>query len=487
MVEGRTHKPVIEPDACRTCKACVHGCPAELIPEYRKEAHSLRGALYSGQTRKLSERGKTNLPPCQEACPVDLQTRRYARLIAQGKFLEALDVIREELPFPGVIGRICHHPCEEACLRGEKLDDAVSLCQLKRFVADYEVGRREIPVPAAGDQKGKRVAVIGGGPSGMACALDLRKSGYAVTIFESSNKLGGMLYWGVPAYRLPRDVLEREVSLVEKAGVKVRYETVVGKNISLKEVWDTHDAVYIACGAQRGAKLGVENEDAAGVIGGVEFLRRANEDAHGEPGKQKPSSEPWTEIGSRVIVIGGGNVAVDTARTAERLGATSVQIVCLERRDQMPAGEWEIEQARQEGAKILARWAPKKIITDYGKVTGIEVMKCVSVFDREGRFSPSYDEKITTVLEADTVLVAIGQTPDVEFVKALAGLEVTQGGWVKVESENLATSIPGVFAGGDVVSGPRMAIDAIADGKKAAAAIDRYLAKVQSNRGGARG
>ena len=184
-------------------------------------------------------------------------------------------MIREELPFPGVIGRICHHPCEEACLRGEKLDDAVSLCVLKRFVADYEVGKREIPVPVAGNQKGKRVAIIGGGPSGMACALDLRKAGYAVTIFESHDRLGGMLYWGVPAYRLPKQVLEREVSLVEKAGVEVRYSTAVGKEISLKQIYDTYDAVYIACGAQRGAKLAVQNEDAKGVIGGVEFLRQA--------------------------------------------------------------------------------------------------------------------------------------------------------------------------------------------------------------------
>ena len=482
MVEGRTHKPVIEPDACQICKACVHGCPAEFIPEYRKEVHSLRGTLYSGQTRRPRRDEKNSLPPCQDACPVNLQTRLYTRLIAEGKYLEALDVIREELPFPGVIGRICHHPCEEACLRGEKIDDAVSLCDLKRFVADYEVGKREIPIPVAGNRKEKKVAVIGGGPSGMSCALDLRKAGYAVTLFESSDRLGGMLYWGVPAYRLPKPVLEREASLVEKAGVEVRYRTEVGKDISLKQICDSHDAVYIACGAQRGAKLGVQDEDAQGVIGGVEFLRLVGERTI----KQATEHAIAETIGERVIVVGGGNVAVDTARTAQRLGAKDVRIVCLEKRREMPAGELEVEQAREEGAKILARWAPKRIITQVGKVTGIELMRCVAVFDREGRFNPFYRDGITRTLDADTIIVAIGQAPDVAFLKAIGGFEMAQGGWIKTGPETHETSIPGVFAGGDVVAGPRMAIDAIADGKKAAASIDRYLSGTRSSTGEAR-
>ena len=478
MVEGRTHKPVIEPDACGTCKACVRGCPAEFIPEYRKEAHSLRGALYSGQTAKARSKEKSGLPPCQEACPINLQTRHYTRLIADGKYLEALDVIREELPFPGVIGRICHHPCEEACLRGEKLDDAVSLCVLKRFVADYEVGKREIPVPVAGDQKGREVAVIGGGPSGMTCALDLRKAGYAVTLFEGHDKLGGMLYFGVPAYRLPKQVLDSEVSLVEKAGVDVRYNTRVGKDISLKQIYETFDAVYIACGAQRGAKLGIQNEDAKGVIGGVEFLGETGDQAGKKPGENGP-----VEIDERVIVVGGGNVAVDAARTAKRIGAGEVRIVCLEKREDMPAGAWEIEQAREEGVKVLARWAPGRIIVQAGRVKGIELMRCTAVFDREGRFNPSYNEKITKALDADMIIVAIGQAPEVTFLSELEGLETADGGWVRADPETLQTSVPGIFAGGDVVKGPAMAIDAIADGKKAAASIDRYLSESRPTEG----
>ncbi len=464
MVEGRTHKPVIESDACRTCKACVRGCPAELIPEYRSEVQSVRGALYSGQTAKAARGEKSGLAPCQEACPVDLQTRYYTRLIAEGKYLEALDVIREELPFPGVIGRICHHPCEKACLRGERIDDAVSLCALKRFVADYEVTRREIPVPPIGERKHEKVAVIGGGPSGMACALDLRKAGYAVTLFEGRDRLGGMLYSGVPAYRLSKEVLEREVSIVEKAGIEVRYKTIVGRDISLKQLCEKYDALYIACGAQQGAKLGIENEDAAGVIGGVEFLEQ-----------RRP-----VELGKRVIVVGGGNVAVDAARTATRLGAKEVRIVCLEKQKEMPAGAQEIEEAREEGVKILARWGAKRIITREGRAAAIELMRCVSVFDREGRFNPSYNQEITKTLNADTVIVAIGQAPDSAFLGELEGLELAQGGWIKTNPETLETGVPGVFAGGDVVAGPAMAIDAIADGKQAARSIDRYLSERRS-------
>jgi NADPH-dependent glutamate synthase beta subunit-like oxidoreductase len=462
MAEGRTHKPVVETRECRTCMACVGGCPAEFIPEYRKEPLSLRGALYSGGTRWIRGKGRTDFPPCQAACPVKVETRQYTRLIAERRFLEALDVIRKDLPFPGVIGRICHHPCEEACLRGESLDEAVSLCDLKRFVADYEVGKREIPILHTGEQKNGTVAVIGGGPSGMACALDLRNAGYRVTIFEGSNRLGGMLFWGIPAYRLPRDVLEREVSLIEKAGITVRYSTKVGKDASLKDIYKEFDAVYLGCGAQKGTKLGVDNETARGVMSSIELLRRT---AEGQT----------VTIGRRVVVVGGGNVAVDTALTVKRLGAKDVWIVCLEKRQEMPAGKAELEQAAEEHVKILARWAPKRITALHGKVKAVELKRCTSVFDHDGRFSPVFDEKIKKALETDMIVTAIGQAPEVDFLRELEGLEMEKSGWVKTDPETLETTIPGIFAGGDIIAGPGMAITAVADGKKAAASIDRYL------------
>jgi NADPH-dependent glutamate synthase beta subunit-like oxidoreductase len=468
MVEGRTHKPVVTRGVCEVCNVCVHGCPAEMIPEFRREMDSLRGALYSGEKVKPARTGKkTGLPPCQEACPVDLKTSEYVHLIGEGKFLEALDLIREELPFPGVIGRICHHPCQYACLREEAVDEAVSLCDLKRFVADYEVGRREMPAPAVGKDKGKKVAIIGGGPSGMTCALELRKAGYHVTIFEAGSALGGMLLWGVPAFRLPRDVLEREVRLVEKAGVDVRYNTRVGRDVSLREIQESFKAVYVGCGAEEGARLGIENEDAAGVWTGVEFLRIVNESGD-------------AAVGGKVIVVGGGNVAVDTALTARRLGVKEVRMVCLEKPKEMQANKEEIEQAREEGVKIVNGWGPKRIVVNGGQVTGVEFKKCKAAFDKEGRFNPVYSEEATKVFDADTVIVAVGQSPAIDFLKGIEGLEMAAGGWIKADIETLETSVPGIFAGGDIVTGPGMAINAIADGKRAAAGIGEYLEGAES-------
>jgi NADPH-dependent glutamate synthase beta subunit-like oxidoreductase len=461
VVEGRTHKPVVTAGLCETCNVCVQGCPAEVIAEYRKEATSVRGALYGGVApRREAENGL--LPPCQKACPINLETRDYVRLIAEGKYLDAIDVIREDLPFPGIIGRICHHPCEGACLRGQKLDEPVSLCALKRFVADYEAGKREIPVPAVGPEKNRRVAVIGGGPSGMTCALDLRRAGYAVTVFESHDRLGGMLFFGVPAYRLPRDVLEREVSLVRKAGIELKLNMRVGKDIALKEIREAFDAIYIGCGAERGARLGIENEESPGVMGGVEFLALVN---RGDSAR----------VGKKVIVVGGGNVAVDVALAAKRLGASEVRMVCIEKQSEMPAGEWEKGEVREEGIKISPSWGPKRIIMENGKVTGVECRKCTSVFDKEGRFRPAYNEQVTMIFDGETIIVAIGQAPEMDFLKGFEGLELDVEGWIKTDSETLETSIHGIFAGGDIVRGPRMAIDAVADGKKAALSIDRYL------------
>ena len=459
MVEGRTHKPVVAADLCGTCNVCVQGCPAEVIAEYRKEQTSVRGALYSGG--KPERQAQNGLPPCQTTCPVNLETRDYVRLIAQGKYFEALDAIREDLPFPGIIGRICHHPCEGACVRGEKLDEPVSLCALKRFAADYEIERRKIPPPKVGPEKNKRVAVIGGGPSGMTCALDLRKAGYGVTLFESRDRLGGMLFFGVPAYRLPRDVLEREVSLVTKAGILLKFNTRVGSDITLAGIRGSFDAVYIGCGAWRSAKLGIENEDVPGVMGGIAFLGMVN---RGDT----------VRVGRKVIVVGGGNVAVDAALAARRIGASEVRMVCVEKRDEMAAGEWERNEIMEEGIKVSPSWGPARIITEDGKVKGMECKKCVSAFDKEGRFSPVYNEHALKTFEGETVIVAIGQAPDEEFVNGLR-VQLTADGWVKADPETLETSIAGVFAGGDIVHGPRMAIDAVADGKKAALSIDRYL------------
>jgi len=450
-------------EKCTSCGLCAPYCPLEVPADYN-ECLSRRSAAYISFPQAIPSTYSIDreIPPCVNRCPINLNARDYVGLIAEGRFFEALDVIRAKLPFPATIGRICNHPCEDVCLRGEQVDQPVAICALKRFVADYEVGKREIPVPLAGEEKGKRVAVIGGGPSGMACALDLRRAGYGATIFEIHDRLGGMLYWGIPAYRLSKDVLERETGLVERAGVEVRYNTRVGKDISLKEIYETFDAVYIGCGAQGGRKLGIANEDTPGVMTGVEFLRRA--------AKQEP-----LEIGNRVIVVGGGNVAVDVALTVRRLGAKEIKMVCLEKREEMPASAWEVGQALQEGVKIYTSWGPKGVKVRDNKVTGIEFKRCTSVFDEAGRFNPAYNDAVLKGLDGDMVILAIGQAPETAFVKDLQGLSTVGGGWIKADPVTLEAGVPGIFAGGDIVTGPKMAIDAVDQGQEAAESIIRYL------------
>lgn len=463
MAEGRTYKPVINPEQCETCDICAGGCPAVLIPEYRQETESLRGAIFTDGHAALLCKGQV-IPPCQVACPVHQETRRYLRLIAQGRFLEALDVIRETLPFPGIIGRICHRPCEEACLRGECLDEPVTLCGLKGFVADYEVGRREPPPPPVGPDKGKSAAIIGGGPSGMACALSLRRSGYRVTIFEKEKELGGALSWGVPTYRLPREVLHRETAVVARAGVRLRLNTSLGRDTSLNEIREAFDAVYISCGAQGARKLGMDHETVQGALSGVDFLRRINA---GMP----------TEVGRHVVVVGGGNVAIDAALTAKQRGAQRVTLVCLEGRDEMPAGPEEVEQALLEGVIVQNSWGPRRILAEEGRVTGIELKQCTAVFHESGWFDPRYDDQVATVLPADMLIIGIGQVPETEFLKGMKGIETTPEGWIVADPITLETGVPGVFSGGDIVTGPRTAIEAIEAGQRAAGSIDRYLSQ----------
>ena len=450
-------------EKCTSCGLCAPYCPLEVPADYN-EGLSRRSAAYINFPQAIPSTYSIDreIPPCVNRCPININARDYVGLIAQGRFLEALDVIREKLPFPGAIGRICNHPCEDACLRGEKVDQPLSICALKRFVADYETGRREMPVPETGPEKGEKVAVIGGGPSGMACAIALRRAGYGVTIFEAREKLGGMLYWGIPAYRLPKDVLDRETSIVDRMGVEVRYETRVGKDVSLKDIRKTFDAVYVGCGAQGGRKIGLEDEDAPGVISGVEFLRLSNQ--------QTP-----LDVRGKVVVVGGGNVAVDVALTARRLGKAEVHMICLEKWDEMPASKWEIEQSLEEGIKIHTSWGPCRIHQQNGHVKAVEFRRCTAVFDELGRFNPTFQDGIRKTYDADMVILAIGQSPETEFLKELPEVGLLGGGWIKADPVSLATGVPGVFAGGDIVTGPKMAIDAVSQGQEAAESIIRYL------------
>ncbi len=459
----RTRPRRVLHERCTSCGLCGINCPLEVGDVYNENL-SLRGAAFINFPQAIPSTYMIDrqLSPCIFTCPINLNARDYIALIAEGRFLDALDLIREKLPFPGIIGRICAHPCEEMCLRGKEVDQPIAICALKRFVADYELGKRQIPIPEIKQEKNSRVAVIGGGPAGVTCAIELRKEGYRVTIFEAYDRLGGMLYLGVPAYRLPRDVLEREMSIVEKMGIEVRFNTRVGRDISLDSIFDNFDATFIGSGAHGRRRLGIENEDAQGVLDALSFLRGIN---LGRP----------ENMGKRVIVLGGGNVAMDAALTAKRCGAEEVIIVALEKWEDMPAHRWEIGQAIEEDIRIYNSWGPHRIYAEGGVFTGIELKRCIRVFNEKGEFEPLFDSTITRYFQGDNLILVIYETIDTAYLKDYREIERLQDGRIKVDRVTLETTKKGVFAGGNAATGPKTAIDAISQGKRAAESIKRFL------------
>ena len=457
MVEGRTHKPVIQTERCHACDVCIRGCPAELIPEYRVEEKTLRGALYHRKIHPLNR--KVSLPPCQEACPIHQDTRGYVALVAKGKFEEALELIRKVNPLPAVCGFICHHPCEEACLR-EGVDDPISIRLLKRFVSEYDRERKAFKKRPK-KKRHEKVLVIGSGPAGLSAANDLRLLGFEVTIFEALPVLGGMLAVGIPAFRLPRDILKMEIDGIRDLGVEMKTSHPFhfdGKGKTIQKLG--FQAAFISIGAHQSQKLNIPGESLKGVFPGVEFLREVN---LGER----------TTIGRKVAVIGGGNVAIDSARSAIRLGAKKVEVYYRRSKMEMPAISEEVEEAIREGVKIHFLSSPIQLIGKRGNLVGMECVKMeLGEPDQSGRRKPIPIKGSNFKVHVDTVISAIGQKVD---RKVLKGLELNPDGTVKVDPNTGETSIKGVFAGGDVVNGPGWAIDAIAAGKKGAEAIARYL------------
>jgi len=459
MVEGRTYRPVIQSSQCHQCDVCIRGCPAELIPEYRKEEKSLRGTLYRGKAGGKTPKEKISLPPCQEACPIRQDTRGYVALIAQEKFKEALELIRKVNPLPAVCGFICHHPCEEACLR-EEVDHPIPIRVLKRFVSEYERKREGMGMRPKKKRR-EKVLVIGSGPAGLAAANDLGLLGYGVTIFESLPVLGGMLSVGIPAFRLPRDILQMEIDGIKQLGIEMRTRhpfRFEGNSKTYRKLG--FHAAFLSIGAHRSLKLNVPGETLQNVLPGVEFLRDIN------LGKK-------IEMGKKVAVIGGGNVAVDVARSALRLGARRVEIYYRRSRDEMPAIPEEVDEAIREGVRIHILASPIKIIAKGGKAVGMECARMrLGEPDGTGRRRPIPMEGSNFEVHADTIISAIGQRVD---RKAIRELDTNRDGTIRVDQKTGETSMEGVFAGGDVVTGPGWAIDAIAAGKKGAESIHRYL------------
>ena len=459
MVEGRTHRPIIQSSQCHHCDVCIRGCPAELIPEYRNEGTSLRGTLYQRKLIEKPFKGDVSLPPCQEACPIHQDTKGYVSLIAQKKFREALELIREVNPLPAVCGFICHYPCEEACLR-EEVDHPIPIRLLKRFVAEYEK-RGEKPRRRSQKKRREKVLVVGSGPAGLAAANDSMLLGFGVTILEALPILGGMLAVGIPEFRLPRNILNMEIDGIRQLGVemKTNHRFHFDGNGKTFQKLGFH-AVFISIGAHRSLKLNIPGESLRGVLRGVEFLRDVN------LGK-------GIKTGKKVVVIGGGNVAIDASRLALRLGAEEVEIYYRRSRDEIPAILEEVEEAMREGVKIHFLASPVKIIGSGEKAVGIECVRMkLGEPDGTGRRRPIPMKGSTFNVRADTLIAAIGQRVD---QRGLKGLDINKDGTIRVNSEMGETSIKGIFAGGDVVTGPGWAIDAIAAGKKGAKVISQYL------------
>jgi NADH-quinone oxidoreductase subunit F len=398
---------------------------------------------------------------------VGINIPRYVAHIAAGEYLEAVDTIRERNPFPAICGRICHHPCETRCRRGE-LDEPVAIRELKRFAADWYFDHvDELPEPKPFPQtQSQRVAVVGAGPTGLSCAYFLAQMGYPVTVFEALPVGGGMLSVAIPQFRLPREVIQTEIDHIAKRGVEIRYNMPIDVNFTVEDLRkEGFESVFIAAGAQRSQRIGIpgELEDVEDFHYGLRFLRDV------KVGKQ-------VRVGRRVGVIGGGNVALDAARTALRLGAEEVNIYYRRSRGEMPVTEVEYEEAVAEGVQINFLVSPTRIESDNWKATGLQcIHMALGEPDASGRRRPVPIPGSEFFVEADTVIAAVGQAPDLSFLPRDSALERTRWETLVVDSNRLSTNIPGVFAGGDFVSGPGMVIEAIAAGRRAAIAIDKYL------------
>jgi len=454
----KEHPRYVDTIKCTGCSDCTEVCPVQ-IPSQFDEGMGIRKAidkLYPGAAPNACLITKDFRAPCSGSCPIDHSIQAYVTLIAKKKYKEAAAIIRRENPLPSVCGRVCFHPCESSCNRGE-IDDPVSICRLKRFALD------NIPLEELLEKNpptGKKISIVGSGPAGLAAAHSLALSGHQVIVFDSLPVVGGMLATGIPEYRLPQEILNKDINAIKNLGVSFKTNILVGKDISLEQLQNEYDATFIATGAPDSMKLNIPGEEASNVFHGVDFLRKC-------------SLKEEVKTGKHVIVIGGGNVAIDVALTSVRLGADTVDLVCLETRQQMPAFEYEIEQALAEGVRINNSLGPEKILTNNNMATGIVFKKCTSVFDDEGKFNPSFDNNSANTFQADSIIIAIGQKSDLSFLDNAKNIH--NGRIINVNNDTLETQISGIFAGGDVVTGPASVIDAINQGKRAAECINNYI------------
>lgn len=455
----------VDTKKCTACGACSPGCPVVMKSEFNMGTGP-RKAIYIPFPQAIPNKAsidKREDRPCKaacvDACPIHTNVLGYLKHISEGRFADAYMLIRATNPFPSVCGRVCYAPCEGVCNRGQ-LDDSLAIRDLKRFAVDqFDVDSLEVPQITKTE---KKVAVVGAGPAGLACAHDLAIEGHEVTVFESLPEPGGMLRYAIPEYRLPKSELKKEIGYIEKLGVTIRCGTEIGKDITLETIQSDFDAIFIGTGAPKGLPLGVEGEDLSGVIDGIRFLRAVN------------SSEA-VKTGKNVAVIGGGNTAIDCARTAKRLGSESVKLIYRRTRDEMPAANEEIEALLHEGIEIQFLATPVHFYAENGRLAKME---CINMElgepDASGRRRPVPVENSEFLMPVDSVITALGQTTQTSFVEGI-GVVLTKNGTIEVDVASGVTNIEGVFAGGDVLTGPAYVVDAIAAGQRAAKSITRYL------------
>lgn len=466
--EGKFPQPFLAylSGACYHCEEplCAVVCPAEAIKRREDgvvvvDREACQEAARCGITA-TNGTGQAHFSACEVTCPAHVDVPGYIALISKGRFKEALSLMREKLPLPGVLGRVCAAPCENECKRGE-FDTSLAIRDLKRLACDAVTDEKGPPLPITKEQS---VAVIGSGPAGLSAAYDLTRKGYRATIFEALPVIGGMMATGIPSYRLPRAVLNRDIDYLTSLGIEIRVNTPIGQEKTIDDLFqDGYQAVFIAVGAHKGHKLPIPGAEAPNVLVGASFLREVN------LGKK-------VKLGRRVLVLGGGNIAIDCARVALRLGAERVEVACLESSEQMPALDSEIAEAEEEGITIYPSRTFKKVICGEGGATGVECLKVSWMeFDAEGKLHLEATEGTDHTLSADTVIFAIGQSPELSPLLKDSDIEVTKRGTIAVNPLTLETSRPGVFAGGDAITGTAWVIDAIASGQRAAHYIDRYL------------
>ena len=476
----------VDPKNCVACGKCVESCPAGAVrlgqklcdrqgcqikyPKMPLPTEQPWGEhMWSVNYRDTNRINcyDTGTAPCKTACPAHIAVQGYLQLAKEGRYEEALALIKKDNPLPAVCGRVCNKRCEDACTRGT-IDEAVAIDEVKRFIAerDLKAETRYIPKPVIPSLRGgfdEKIAIIGGGPAGLSCAYYLALTGYKPTIFEKNEEPGGMLRYGIPSYKLEKDLLAAEIDVIRQLGVDIQCGVEVGKDVTIEQLRaQGYKGFYVAIGCQKGRKPGIANEDAEGAMTAVEFLKEAG-------------AKEGFEFAGDVVVVGGGNVAIDAARVSTRCTDAKISMYCLEQKEQMPASNDEIKEALAEGVSLNCGWGPKEILVEDGHVTGIVFKKCLRVQDEQGRFAPEYDEADTVTVPCRHVIFSVGQAIDWGHMLDGLQMELRPNGGAIANRLTYQTSVSDIFVGGDVYTGPKFAIDAIAAGREGAVSLHRYV------------